>query len=305
VARVLPIVVVLALLGCTAAAFAVTEGLKLEKSPVSNTHVGKVVAPESAANATVPIGFRLRKPDRVNVEIVNGNGEVVRTLARSRREPSGNLQFTWNGRADNGEVVPDGVYRPRVHLANAHKTIVLPNPIRMDATPPFIKLVSVRPRVFSPNGDSVDDFVRIQYKTSERARAQLYVDGEPKTLVRRFLRAGKIDWGGRSARYLKPGRHLIRLRARDFATNLGPPSRALPVFVRYIELRPNALHVKTGRRFGFRVVTDAKSYAVHLGSLHARRSGRLLILRAPAPGRYVLRVAEKGHVARAVVVVTP
>jgi hypothetical protein len=75
--------------------------------------------------------------------------------------------------------------------------------------------------------------------------------------------------------------------------------------VRYIELRPHALHVKTGKRFGFRVLTDAKSYAVHLGSLHARRHGRLLVLRAPAPGRYVLRVAERGHVAKAVVVVTP
>jgi hypothetical protein len=35
VARILPTVVVLALLGCTAAAFAVTEGLKLEHSPIS------------------------------------------------------------------------------------------------------------------------------------------------------------------------------------------------------------------------------------------------------------------------------
>jgi hypothetical protein len=305
VTRVLPIVVVLALLGCTAAAFAVTEGLKLEHSPISKTAVGKVVAPDSASNATVSIQFSLRKPDRVTVEIVNGSGQVVRTLARSRRLRAGLEQFSWNGRNDSREVVPDGSYRPRVHLAGEHRTIVLPNPIRMDATPPLIRLVSARPRVFSPNGDSVNDFVRIQYQTSERARAQLYVDGEPKTLVRRFSRAGKIDWGGRAARYLKPGRHLIRLRALDFATNLGPPSRALPVFVRYIELRPHALQVKTGSRFGFRVVTDAKSYAVHLGSLHARRSGRLLILRAPAPGHYVLRVAEKGHVARAVVVVTP
>jgi hypothetical protein len=77
------------------------------------------------------------------------------------------------------------------------------------------------------------------------------------------------------------------------------------VFVRYIELRPQALRVKTGRRFGFRVLTDAKDYAVHLGSLHMRRSGRLLILSAPVPGRYVLRVAEHGHVAKAIVVVTP
>jgi hypothetical protein len=304
VARVLPIVVVLALLGCTAAAFAVTEGLKLEHSPITNTHVGKVVAPDSLANKTVPIAFLLRKRDRVTVEIVNGSGDIVRTLVRSRKEPSGNLQFTWNGREDNGEVLPDGTYRPRVHLANAHKTIVLPNPIRMDATPPFIRLVSVTPRVFSPDGDFTRDQVRIRYQTSERARAQLYVDGEPRTLVHDFLRAGKIDWP-RGSHRLKPGRHLIRLRALDLATNLGPPSRALPVFVRYIELRPHALRVKTGRRFGFRVLTDAKRYSVHLGSLHARQGGRLLILRAPAPGRYVLRVAEHGHVAKAVVMVTP
>jgi hypothetical protein len=305
VARVLPIVVVLALLGCTAAAFAVTEGLKLEHSPISNTHVGKQEAPDSLANKTVPIAFLLRKPDRVTVELVNGSDDVVRRLVRSHREPAGNLQFTWNGRGDNGEVVPDGVYRPRVHLADAHKTIVLPNPITMDATPPFIRLVSVTPRVFSPNGDKIDDFVRIQYLTSEKARALLYVDGDPKTRVKRFLRAGKIDWGGLAARYLKPGRHLIRLRALDFATNLGPPSRALTVVIRYIEVRPHALQVKTGRRFGFRVITDAKSYAVHIGSRHVRRSGRLLILRAPAPGQYVLRVAEGGHVARAIVTVTP
>jgi hypothetical protein len=304
VARVLPIVVVLALLGCTAAAFAVTEGLKLEHSPISNTHVGKSVAPGSQAERTVPIGFLLRKPDRVTLEVVNGNGNVVRTLARSRREPAGNLQFTWNGRNDSREVVPDGTYRPRVHLADAHKTIVLPNPIRMDATPPFIRLASVSPRVFSPDGDFEKDFVRIQYQTSERARALLYVDGDFRTRVRAFVRSGKIDWPRGSLR-LKPGRHLIRLRALDLATNLGPPSRALPVFVRYIELRPHALRVKTGKRFGFRVLTDAKRYSVHLGSLHARRSGRLLILRAPAPGRYVLRVAEHGHVAKAIVTVAP
>ena len=303
-ARVLPIVVVLALLGCTAAAFAVTEGLKLEHSPVSNTHVGKKVAPGSLSYKTVPIGLQLRKPDRVTVELVNGNGDVVRTLARSRREPSGALQFIWNGRGDNREVVPDGVYRPRVHLADAHKTIVLPNPITMDATAPFVRLVSVTPGVISPDGDSVRDHVRIRYQTSEKARVQLYVDGEPRTFVHDFLRAGKIDWP-RGRRPLGPGRHLIRLRALDLFTNLGPPSRALPVFVRYIELRPHALQVKTSRRFGFRVLTDAKRYSVHLGSLHARRSGKLLILRAPAPGRYVLRVNEHGHVARAVVTVTP
>jgi hypothetical protein len=305
VTRVLPTLVVLALLGCTAAAFAVTESLKLERSPISDTHVSKVVAPDSLSNDTAAIGFLLRKPDRLTVEIVNGGGEVVRRLARDRAARRGTQQFTWDGRNDAHEVVPDGTYRPRVHLAREHRTILLPNPIRMDATPPLVRLVSARPRVFSPDCDFVNELVRIRYQTNEKARAFLYVDGESKTRVKRYLRAGKFDWGGKSARYLKPGPHRIRLRAFDLATNLGPPSRALTVIVRYIEVRPGLVRAKTGTRFGFRVITNAKRYTVHLGSLHARRSGRLLILRAPKPGRYVLRVAANGHVAKAIVVVTP
>jgi len=305
VGRILPAVVVLALLGCTAAAFAVTESLKLERAPVFDTKVGKVVAPDSASNATVPIQFQLRKPDRLTIEIVNGSGEIIRTVARDRSARRGTLQFTWDGRNDTHEVVPDGTYRPRVHLAREHRTILLPNPIRMDATPPFVKLVSVRPRVFSPDRDFVHDLVRVEYRTSEPARVILYVDGDKRAgPTFRFVRDGKLDWPRGRVR-LRPGPHRIRLRALDRATNLGLASRSLTVFVRYIDVRPPAVRVKTGRRFGFRVITQAKRYSVHLGSLHARRSGRLLILRAPKPGRYVLRVNANGHVARAVVMVTP
>jgi len=94
---------VLALLGCTAAAFAVTEGLKLEKSPITNTIVDKVVAPDSSTHAIAAISFTLRKRDRLTVEIVNGNGDVIRTLARSKQAEPGTLQFKWNGR----DATPD------------------------------------------------------------------------------------------------------------------------------------------------------------------------------------------------------
>jgi hypothetical protein len=269
--------------------------------------VSKVVAPDSLSNDTAAIGFLLRKPDRLTVEIVNGSGDVVRTLAHNRSARRGAQQFTWDGRDDAKEVVPDAIYRPRVHLAREHRTILMPNPIRMDATPPLVRLVSVTPRVFSPDGDLARDSVRIQYRTSEKARVILYVDGDKRAgPTFRFVRAGKLDWPRRrGGRALKPGPHRIRLRALDRATNLGPPSRALTVIARYIEVRPGFVRAKTGTRFGFRVITNAKRYTVHLGSLHARRSGRLLILRAPKPGRYVLRVNANGHVARAVVVVTP
>jgi hypothetical protein len=305
VARILPTLLVLALLGCTAAAFAVTEGLKLERSPIADTNVSKIVAPDSIADSTASIGFRLRKSDRLTVQIVDANGDVVRTLARSRAARRGAQQFSWNGRDDANHVVPDGTYRPRVHLAREHRTILLPNPIRMDATPPLIRLVRIAPQRFSPDGDSRDERIQIRFRTSELARAILYVDGDRRTTKRQYVRAGRLEWGGRAASTLSQGRHRVRLRAYDLATNLGPPSRAVTIFVRYVELRPHALRVKTGKRFGFRVLTDAKNYAVHLGGLHARRSGPILILRAPAPGRYVLRVAANGHQARAVVVVRP
>jgi hypothetical protein len=296
-------VVVLALLGCTAAAFAVTERLKLQNSPIFATHVSKVVAPDSASNSRAAIEFQLRRPDRLTVEIVNGNDEVVRTLVRSSRQPRGALQFTWNGRGDNGEVVPDGYYRPRVHLASQNRTILLPNPIRMDATPPLIRLVSVRPRAIAPFA-SKRNSLRILYQTSEQARAQLYVDGEPKTFVHAFLRAGKIDWGPKAAQYLSAGPHRVRLRAIDRATNVGPPSRALTIVVRGIELRPRLVRIRAGKRFGFRVL-NAERYVVHFGSLRSPHGGSLLLLRAPRqPGRYVLRVSTGPHVAGAVVVVT-
>jgi hypothetical protein len=280
----------------------VTENLKLEKSPISRTSVSKVVAPDSLSNDTAAISFLLRKPDRLTVEIVNGSGDVVRTLARGKAARAGTQQFTWDGRDNANEVVPDGSYRPRVHLAREHRTILMPNPIRMDATPPLIKLDSVRPRVLTP--DTGASLVRIRYRTSERARAILYIDGDRRVTVRRYLRGGKLDWRGRGVRLLGPGPHRVRLRALDFATNLGPPSRAITFVVRYVELRPKVVRVKTGSRLGFRVLS-AKSYSAHLGSLHTRRSGPLLILRAPKPGHYVLRVNANGHVARAVVVVTP
>ena len=295
---------VLALLGCTAAAFAVTEGLKLEKSPITNTIVDKVVAPDSSTHAIAAISFTLRKSDRLTVEVVNGNGEVIRTLARSKQAAPGTQQFKWNGRDNSGRVVPDGTYKPRVHLAREHRTIALPNSIRMDATPPLIKLVSVRPLVFSPDGDFRAETVRIRYLTNEKAQAILYVDGDRRTLVNRLVRAGKLDWGWKAAHQLRAGPHRLRLRALDLAGNLSSPTRAVVVRIRYIELQRHVIHVKSGARFRVRVITDAKHYSWHLGRLGNVARRHLLVLRARQPGTYRLVVAANGHVSRALVVVS-
>ena len=64
-ARVLVAIVVTFLLGGTAAAFALTEQLKLERSPVLRTDVGKLLGPNCRCRyGRIRIAFRLRKADR-------------------------------------------------------------------------------------------------------------------------------------------------------------------------------------------------------------------------------------------------
>src|SRR5438132_1572623 len=135
---------VLGLLGGTAAAFAVTEGLKLEKSPISAVRVYTYDFGPSCDCATRKAHFsvRLRKSDRVTLSIVHGS-DVVRTLIYGRRFSAGWHGFTWNGRDDFGAFVPEGTYRPKIHLGAQRRTIVLPNDLRVDRTPPVLTHVSV------------------------------------------------------------------------------------------------------------------------------------------------------------------
>jgi FlgD Ig-like domain len=307
VARLLPTLLVLALIGSTAVAFAVTEGLKLEKSPIGETQVSKEIAPTCGGCAyhQAAIDFFLRKGDRLTVAIVNSSGEVVRTLAARRRARRGTHQFIWDGLDDARRVPPDGTYRPQVHLAREHRTIVLPNPIRLDTKAPQIRFLSARPPVFSPDGDFQREYVRLRYATSEQARAILYVDGDRRGMVRRFVRAGKLDWGGKALRRLPAGPYRLQLRALDVAGNLSRPTRTLVVRIRYVQVLPHVVRVRSGHRFRVRVLTDAVGYIWHLGSRGKAGHAHRLVIRAGPPGRYVLRVAVNRHVARALVLVRP
>ncbi len=168
--RLLSTLLVVALLGGTAAAFAVTQGLKIEPSPILAPRIDKVFSPVCDCDSRVAgIQFKLRKPDRVRLQIVDGDGNVVRTLVPGRRLRRGTVTYTWNGRDDQGRFVGEGVYKPRVHLADQHRTIDLPNDMRVDTTAPQIALVSVAPRALSPDGDGRGDRVVVAYTTSEPA----------------------------------------------------------------------------------------------------------------------------------------
>lgn len=306
-ARYAPAALVAALLVATALAFAYTEQLKLTPSPIFGTRVpAKTFSPLCRCETdTATIGFRLREADRLEIDIVR-DGDVVRRLVRGRDVPRGGyVRVRWNGRDDAGRVVAEGSYRPRVRLEHQRRTIVLPNPIVVDTTPPRVRLTRLAPRVFSPDGDGRGDRVAVGYRLDEPARASLLVDGERAVRKKGQKTEGTIDWYGKQAgRSLPRGRYRLEVEAVDLAGNKSRPTPARTVVIRYVALGRDRIETRPGGRIAVLVLADAASVGWKLGARTGAARPGTLRLRAPLqPGRFTLTVTVRGHSARAAVIV--
>ena len=133
-------VLVVALLAATATAFALTEGLKLEPSPILGTAVDKVFSPVCGCpSEEARISFRLREADILDVALIDSDGTVVARPVQGERFERGRVVIRWDGLDADGTPLPEAEYRPRVHLREERRTIVLPNPIEIDVTPPVVE----------------------------------------------------------------------------------------------------------------------------------------------------------------------
>jgi len=219
-ARLGPILLVIALLAGTAAAFGVTESLKTSPSPILQTQVSKQFSPVCGCDTrTARIAFRLRRADRVVIAIQDSRGHTVRVLFSSRRRvPAGAHEWAWNGRLDGGARAPDGLYRPRVELEDADRAVVLPNRIALDTRPPQVTLVG-RPRLGGPGA------IVVHYRLNEPARGLLGVGG---VRVARTYRV-RLDYTLRVApatlAAAGAGSGPVTLAAEDLAGNRSAPRR--------------------------------------------------------------------------------
>jgi len=298
-------VLVVALLAATAAAFALTQGLKLQKSPIFGTRVQPVFSPVcNCDKETARIAFKLRKADRLDIAIVDG-GQVVRTIERGRRYPKGPVAVEWDGRDDAGRVLPEGAYKPRVHVRGAHQTITLPNPIRIDVTAPVIQDVRVAPRVVSPDGDGRNDKVAVRYRLNEPGRGALFVNGKRRALTRFPRKEETIVWNAKArGRPARPGVYGLQLVAFDPAGNRSARTPAIPVAVRFVTLGRNRIAAAAGAPFAVRVSSDAERVRWTLGGRSGfARPGTLRLVAPLQKGRFTLTVSANGHTARAAVFV--
>ena len=307
--RFLSTATIVGLLIATAAAFAITERLKLTKSPITGTLVSKTFSPVcGCARSHANISVKLRQGDTVTVTIDDAGRHPVRTLVVAERVPRGRNVFRWDGKTDAGTRAPDGVYLVQIHLDARHRTILLPNRIVLDTTPPEVEAATPNRTQFSPDGDGRVDAVRVDYTLSKPAHLLVFLDGKRITLTRLHRARDAFTWNGRAGgRRLPPGTYTLTLGAVDLAGNSTPLALRAHVRVelRYITLASRRISgVAAGRRFDIGVSTDARHYSWKLGARKGVASGPVLKLRAPARrGKYRLTVTEAGHSDSAVVVV--
>ncbi len=266
------------LAAATVAAFFVTQHLKVttpliagSPKPVPswiNPEDGQVCGGVSHRRVFVSF-YLLHRSDDVDVYIVDQTGTIVRTIALGRhmrrkvRTPDG--VFTWNGRNDDGQVVPDGDYYFRVALVHQGRTVEIsnsagPEPIHVRTIPPRPVVTSVSPKLI-PQSESGD--VTIHY-TGNEARSGVVriwrtdLPGKPK-LVKSFVTKWSSEsaiWDGKIDQRPAPaGTYLVGLDVTDAACNTGrypivmPPAPGTThtgVTVRYLAAEPPLRPVAAG-----------------------------------------------------------
>ncbi len=283
----------LGLLAATAGAFALTEHLKLIKSPVYATKVTREFSPVcNCPTDTATIAFKLRRADSLTVSIVDSHGKIIDTVANAQSERVGKVSFAWDGRTSSGGVAPSGKYEPRVTLSADHRTILMPNFIAVDTDAPQVLSVSA-----GRGSLTVGGHILISYVVSEKAHAAVYLRGRRVILGRAIRPSADVKWRGTAEKKrLPPGRYVLEVGAVDTAGNETPAAQRKPVTVLIRAVPP--IRVAAGASFTVHVRAGGR-YTWRLGRAHGTGKGPLLHVRAPLRrGRYRLVIAANGNAKR-------
>ena len=308
--RVLSSAFCVALLAVAAAAFALTEGAKTERSPIYGTMIDKIFSPVCdpgiCARRVADIVFDLRAPERLEVWMERGSTRV-RTIVDGRRYPRGKVRLDFSGRSADGVLLPDGIYYPVVRLLGDHRTIRLPNPIQLDTVPPRVTSYPHDLRALvSPGAVGRPQVVLVPYTLSAPGHGVLFADGHRVSLTYRQPLRGVLEWRATiDGRPVRAGRYTLEIAVQDAAGNRSKPIAFAQVAVRYLELNLRRIRARPHKPFTVHVLIGPARVSWFLDGRRGSARTHTLHLSAPGtPGRYRLYVSGAGHATSALVVVS-
>jgi FlgD Ig-like domain len=251
------------------------------------------------------VGFDLSEPAEVTFSVVDAEGNEVRRIVD--QEPmagDAKHRFTWDGRDDEGNRVPDGTYRMRVVRRDESRVIDSFKEIDIDTQPPRARLVSAEPSVIAPAAPGQEPRVAIRYAGPANAAPEFRVfrtdDGPRPYVVRRFrgmpaegqrktregVWNGEVSAGPDATTTAPDGDYAFTVTIRDRAGNpavapaeIPSPRTAAPrtgVSVRSFTLQGPLSVVKAGSVLNLEVGPVDRSFDFVLsrfGSPEALRSG--------------------------------
>jgi hypothetical protein len=230
-----PVVIFGVLVAATFAAFFVAQRLKNAPSVVQRLMVTYTFSPNGdgrfdAAHVT----FRIKQADDVTVEVLDADGDPVRTLmddehldAYTPIDPS----LSWDGRDEDGQMVPDGRYRIRITLRHLGRALIVQRSIVKDTTPPRPKVRSIGPsRLYGPEllPEPSGEPAKIRFSpVGYKGKLMIFktAPGTPRLVYEHDLPKASttFKWDGHNAdgRRVGPGTYLVVLQWRDFPGNIG------------------------------------------------------------------------------------
>ena len=307
VARIASTVLVVALLAATAAAFALTQGLKLQKSPIFGTQV----QPRLLAR------LRLRQGDGANC-VQAAQGGPDRRLDRRRRRgraddrarraatrrvrsrSSGTAATTPAGSCPRASTSPGSTCAASTRRSRCRTRS------GSTCTPPVIQDVRVTPRVVSPDGDGRERRAHVRYRLNEEGRGALFVNGRRRALTRFPRTEETIVWNAKvRGRPVRPGAYALQLAGvrpgrKPLRADAGDSRRASASWRSAATGSPSPPE----RRSRCASPPTPSGCAGRSAAAAASRRPGTLRLRAPLQkGRFTLTVSANGHTARAAVFV--
>ena len=318
--RILALGLALALIGGAAVVFVRAQILKSAPSPIVGPTIdNRVFSPdafrERRREATLRVGLRQR--EAAVVLILDADDAVV---ARARMRQSGRrIRAAWDGTDASGTRAPDGIYRFAIELAGGRRVIRIPDPIRLDATPPTVQSNAEAGRYITPGLDGETGVYSFTLSSSEPTRFRLDVrqvqpNGAAR-LVRRettptWERRKQMRWAADAGNLpldeigepVEPGSYIVGWRAEDRAGNLviaptvvepGELEPARVVGVRTVALTPSLQPVTL---LGDVELIRHRPGAAFPGTTVARAQGAPGAVRLPRAGAglYAVEIAGGG-----------